>query len=183
MTLLKLQLNSVRSNHLPEIVQLDQLCLGGLWTLENYHWELDNPSSVLVGLFGDDPQQVIGFASAWCILEEFHITLLMVHPDFQGKGLGQLLLYALLQSAVDQQLERATLEVKESNTGAIALYEKFGFQLAGKRPKYYQQTGEDALIFWLNGLHHPEFSEHLIFWKKEIRSKLEQSHLSWEILL
>jgi ribosomal-protein-alanine N-acetyltransferase len=61
---------------------------------------------------------------------------------------------------------------------AISLYQKFGFQEAGRRRGYYEDTGEDALIFWRGGLHHPEFEEDLAKWEGEIRDRLQRL-VSW----
>ncbi|MGL5034247.1 MAG: ribosomal protein S18-alanine N-acetyltransferase [Microcystaceae cyanobacterium] len=138
---------------LPVLVKLDQLCLGGMWTEQGYQSELDNPHSHLSVLTKDLAQtQVIGGGAFWSVLEEAHITLLMVAPDYRGRGLGSLLLAELLKQAIALNLERATLEVKASNQTAIALYQKYGFKVAGTRKNYYQKTGEDALILWQNGL-------------------------------
>jgi len=123
-------------------------------------------------------QTLIGLGCLWAILEEAHITILAIDPRFQGRGLGQALLWALLKSACDRQLERATLEVRSSNLTAISLYQKFGFQEAGRRRGYYEDTGEDALIFWRGGLHHPEFEEDLAKWEGEIRDRLQRL-VSW----
>ena len=87
----------------------------------------------------------------WQILEEAHITLLAIDPPFRNQGLGKYLLSALLDTACQQQLERATLEVRASNLAAIHLYQQFGFQIAGRRKRYYPDQ-EDALILWLNRL-------------------------------
>lgn len=115
----------------------------------------------------------------WSIVEEAHVTIMAVHPDFQGQGLGQLILLGLLRDAWLRGLERATLEVRESNTAAIALYEKFGFTTAGRRKKYYQATGEDALIMWRKGLDHPQFPEQLEQWEKMIGDRLARNQWSW----
>jgi ribosomal-protein-alanine N-acetyltransferase len=168
------------SEKLPEIVELDQLCLGGLWTLDGYQRELDNPKSGFLSLSSRaeqlDTPELIGCGCFWSILEEAHITLLMIHPDYRRRGLGNLLLYRLLKQAASQGLERATLEVKDSNTKAIYLYKKFGFKLAGKRKKYYQKTGEDALIFWRNDLAKPSFLESLTHWQRQIQSQLSEQN-------
>ncbi|MBF2019846.1 MAG: ribosomal protein S18-alanine N-acetyltransferase [Hydrococcus sp. C42_A2020_068] len=121
-------------------------------------------------------ESIIGFGCFWAILEEAHITLLMIHPDYQGQGLGQLLLYALLKDACKRKLERATLEVRVSNQVAIFLYKKFGFKVAGRRKNYYQKTGEDALILWRGDLHRPEFSKELEIWHERISTRLAQNH-------
>lgn len=172
MTCLKLQLKPLSSNQLEQAVALDQLCFGGLWTLEGYQREIANPNSTLLILTipnaeSFDQEQIIGLGCYWAILEEAHITMLAVHPDFQGQGLGKLLIYHLLESAYQRQLERATLEVKATNEVALGLYTKFGFKIAGRRKGYYQDTGEDALILWRNDLAKPEFPEKLAQWQRE----------------
>ncbi|ACK70928.1 ribosomal-protein-alanine acetyltransferase [Gloeothece citriformis PCC 7424] len=177
MGLVKLKLQAAKIEHLPQIVELDQLCLGGLWTLEGYGRELESPNSSLFVLSVVDsntptPEKLIGCGCFWAILEEAHITLLGIHPDYQGRGLGQLLLSALLEDAVKRQLERATLEVRESNQVALSVYQKFGFKTAGRRKKYYQQTGEDALILWRGDLHYPSFQKELEIWQEQINHKL-----------
>ena len=118
---------------------------------------------------------IIGCGCFWRILEEAHITLLMINPSYQSQGLGQLLLYSLLKNAVSSHLEHATLEVCASNKSAIGLYEKFGFKIAGRRKKYYKKTGEDALIFWKSDLNSPVFQQELSSWKKLINKRLINS--------
>ncbi|MGF1494977.1 MAG: ribosomal protein S18-alanine N-acetyltransferase [Microcoleaceae cyanobacterium] len=171
-----LELRPLTPEQLTAAVQLDQACLGGLWTLEGYRRELESPNSDLMTWFDHQNQSVIGLGCLWAILEEAHITVLAVHPDYQGRGLGQALLYALLKSAKQRQLERATLEVRASNQVALTLYEKFGFRLAGRRKRYYQNPQEDALILWRNDLHHPEFDTILANWLQQIRDRLSQAH-------
>lgn len=141
-------------DELPALVALDRQCLGGLWTLAGYQREWQSPNSVLLRC-SHPVDGVIGSGVFWQILEEAHITLLMVHPNHQGQGLGAWLLATLLAQAVTRQLERATLEVRISNQPALHLYEKFGFQIAGRRKKYYPDTQEDVLILWRNHLQSP----------------------------
>jgi ribosomal-protein-alanine N-acetyltransferase len=121
--------------------------------------------------------QIVGIACFWAIVEEAHITLLGIIPEYQRQGLGQLLLYVLLQQAVERKLERATLEVRASNQAAINLYEKFGFRIAGRRKKYYPQTGEDALILWRGGLSQPEFQTDLVNWEEKISNRLATDYI------
>ena len=145
---------------LPVVVELDRLCLGGLWNLEGYQRELSSPNSELIiasVVQSPTKETIIGAGCLWAIVEEAHITLLMVHPNFRGHGIGGLLLYQLLNQAVDRGLERATLEVKASNHIAQSLYCKFGFKRAGSRKGYYKKSGEDALILWRGDLQTPEF--------------------------
>ncbi|MEB3336839.1 MAG: ribosomal protein S18-alanine N-acetyltransferase [Leptolyngbyaceae bacterium] len=156
---------------LPAVLDLDQLCLGGLWTLEGYQRELASPNSDLLVL--SSPEALIGLGCLWAILEEAHITILGIRPDYQGQGLGQALFLALLVSAQKRGLERATLEVRASNQAALALYQKFGLREAGRRRHYYPDTGEDALILWRSGLQAPQFEQALETWHQQIYGRLQ----------
>jgi ribosomal-protein-alanine N-acetyltransferase len=198
-----IEIKHLALEHLPAAVELDQLCFGGIWTLEGYRRELESSNSDLLGLWergsggagergsrgagergsGGEEEikedlaslsspSLIGIGCLWSILEEAHITILAIHPDYQGQGFGQALLYALLKSAHQQKLEWATLEVRSSNLVAISLYQKFGFQEAGRRRGYYQDSGEDALILWRGSLQKPEFKQDLARWEHEIRDRV-----------
>lgn len=175
----RLILNTPHCNQLTQLVELDRLCLGGLWTKTGYRQELDSPNSNLL-VISVESGSIIGCGCFWRILQEAHITLLMIHPDYRGQGLGQLLLYSLLKEAVNYSLEHATLEVRISNQSALAVYQKFGFQALGIRKGYYQNTGEDALILWRGDLDHPQFREDLFRWWSYISARLSQHN--WQLL-
>ena len=177
MTFAELCLQPLTADQLAAAVALDRRCLGGLWSLEGYQRELQSPNSDLLGLcLGAEPQPpLIGLGCFWAILEEAHITLLAVHPDYQRQGLGQRLLLTLLRRAAARGLERSTLEVRERNQVALDLYAKFGFQVAGRRRGYYQMTQEDALILWRSGLQQPAFAQELAVWQAESDRRLRDS--------
>lgn len=168
-------LNRLTAEKLNAVVELDRLCFGGLWTLEGYQREVDSSHSDLFGLFLPFSSLLVGFGCLWSIVDEAHITILAVHPQHQSRGLGQAILVALLWSANRRGLERASLEVRASNKSAIALYQKFGFKTAGRRRKYYQDTGEDALILWRGDLQEPEFIDTLATWQQEASDRIFRS--------
>ncbi|NET88217.1 MAG: ribosomal protein S18-alanine N-acetyltransferase [Kamptonema sp. SIO1D9] len=188
MTLAKLKLLHLTPERLPAVVELDKLCLGGLWTLAGYERELASPNSELLVISipaiaqatHDQGEQIVGIGCYWQILEEAHLTILAVHPDYQGQGFGKMLLRALLADAVKRGLERATLEVKASNTVALSLYKKFGFREAGRRRGYYQSTNGDALILWRGGLAYPEFAVELAQWQQEIEDYLKSNNWHYQ---
>lgn len=136
---------------LPRFLELDNQCLGGMWTLAGYEREWESPNSFLLGISLSPGNDLAAMGAFWQILEEAHITLLAVGNLYRQRGLGKLVLQSLLEEAYQRQLERATLEVRASNTIAINLYSQFGFEEAGRRKRYYPDR-EDALILWLNGL-------------------------------
>ncbi len=165
---------------LPQVQALDETCLGGLWSLDAYRKEIAAPNSCLLALLGNG-EVVLGYGCLWSILDEGHITILAVHPDVQGNGLGSYLLWGLLDAARRWGLAWATLEVRESNAPAIALYERFGFTLVGRRPRYYATTGEDALIYWRQGLQTPEVGERLVRERERIGDRLRST--GWQLAI
>jgi ribosomal-protein-alanine N-acetyltransferase len=148
-----LALFTPKESDLPAFAELDRLCLGGMWSLDGYRREWESAKGFLLGLRNGDGLR--GVAAFWQILEEAHITLLMVHPQYRSRGWGRLLLLTLLAEARLRRSERATLEVRASNQKAFDLYFNLGFRLAGTRKGYYDNPVEDAHILWLNGLQTP----------------------------
>jgi [ribosomal protein S18]-alanine N-acetyltransferase len=169
-----LQLKALQPNQLEAVVELDRRCLGGMWTIDGYRRELDSPNSDLL-ILQSESSQILGVGCVWAILEEAHITMLAIDPQFQRQGLGLALLHSLLGSARQRGLEWATLEVRVSNTGAIALYERFGFESVGERKRYYQNPEENALILWRKGLQRDEFEQQWLEWQQEISDRLRES--------
>ena len=92
-------------------------------------------------------RQIVAFCACWLIDGELHINTLAVDSDMRRRGIGRLLVQHVLdESAVN----RATLEVRRSNTAARRLYEGLGFSTTAIRKRYYSNPDEDALILWLN---------------------------------
>lgn len=181
-----LEIARLSPESLAAVAELDQRCLGGIWSLENYRREMESPNSDLLVLSilpgtsetannSSSCDLLIGVGCLWSILEEAHITLLAIDPKYQGKGLGQVMLYQLLVCAWQRHLEWATLEVRASNQRAINLYRKFGFQDVGRRRRYYQDNGEDALILWHHGIARPSFETCLAEWKQLVCDRLANS--------
>ncbi len=107
---------------------------------------------------GADSDEVWGYAGFWMMLDEAHISTLAVRHDMRQRGLGQCLLLGLLDEARNLEADRATLEVRISNSAAQALYAKYGFEEVCRRKGYYPDNGEDALL-----LTTPDFSS-VAFW-------------------
>jgi len=89
---------------------------------------------------------VVGYAGFWVMVDEAHISTLATHPQWRRQGVAELLLVAMSERAAEIGLCAITLEVRVSNLSAQALYQKYGFQVVGRRPQYYSDNREDALI-------------------------------------
>lgn len=95
---------------------------------------------------------LIGFAGFWLIADEIHVSTIASHPNWRGRGLGELLLLNLLFESYKLPANMVTLEVRRSNVVAQALYRKYQFAEVGTRPRYYRDTGEDALLMTMASL-------------------------------
>ena len=117
------------------------------WSIDAFQKEMtENALAEYIVL--EFENQIIGFGGMWLIMDEIHITNIAVAPAFRGKGYSKVLVAALVEFGQTEGFKHMTLEVRVSNHTAIGLYEKFGFVSVGKRPKYYIDTGEDALVMW-----------------------------------
>jgi len=88
----------------------------------------------------------------WFIVDEAHIATIAVHPDFRRRGIGEQVLLHALMAVQDEGARRAFLEVRAGNAAAQAMYVKYGFIVDGRRPKYYRDNDEDAILMSLEGL-------------------------------
>jgi ribosomal-protein-alanine N-acetyltransferase len=98
-------------------------------------------------LVAEEAGEIIGFAGAWIVLDEAHITNIAVTQSCRGRGIGRALTKALLQYAANLGVVYATLEVRKSNETAKRLYQSLGFEYVGVRKRYYEDNGEDALLY------------------------------------
>lgn len=129
------------------MAELDRLCFAHPWSESAFTEEISK-NQLAYYLVAQLEEEVIGYAGLWTILEEGHITNVAVHPSHRHKGLGRLLLTKLMEVWEPQGISAFTLEVRPSNEAAIGLYQNLGFQVMGRRPGYYEDNGEDALILW-----------------------------------
>jgi [ribosomal protein S18]-alanine N-acetyltransferase len=148
-------LEPMERRHVSEVVRIEQACFPSHWPESAFHNELANRCARYLVAKSDG--RCIGFAGMWVIMDEAHITTLGVLPEFRRNKIGERLLVGLLEIARSLGARRATLEVRTSNEAAIRLYEKYGFVTAALRRKYYPDTGEDALVMWVNDLWSPDF--------------------------
>ena len=136
---------------LDAIVALEAQAFTNPWPRETLAWELGNSDVTRIYLLRSDAGAVVAFCVSWVVFEELHINTLAVAPDERRKGLATLLLQRVLAEALKEGARKATLEVRASNTAALALYERLGFRVTSTRPRYYTNPDEDALILWLEG--------------------------------
>ena len=106
---------------------------------------------------------------------EAHISTIAMQPNWRRRGIGELLLAAMLDRATELEADMATLEVRVSNVTAQNLYHKYGFRQVGLRPRYYRDSNEDALIMSTERLTSANFQSHFQQLKRALWGRLTRS--------
>ncbi|HEX5824883.1 MAG TPA: ribosomal protein S18-alanine N-acetyltransferase [Candidatus Limnocylindrales bacterium] len=142
---LKLLIEPMRLEDLDAVQQIEQASFSTPWPSNAYRSELltNRLASYLVARIDG---RIVGYGGMWLMVDEAHITTFAVHPGWRRQRIGERLLVAFLDLALDRRAREATLEVRLSNLAARRLYEKYGFRPVGLRPRYYSDNNEDALI-------------------------------------
>jgi ribosomal-protein-alanine N-acetyltransferase len=135
----------MRIEDVPAVHEIERLSFRTPWPSYAFEQELrgNRLARYVVARAGD---AVVGFAGIWLMVDDAHITTFSVHPEWRRQGIGRQLLLSLVELSIAIGARRMTLEVRASNEAAQALYRSFGFEGAGRRPRYYSDDGEDALV-------------------------------------
>ena len=130
--------------HVPQIAELEKECFSGPWSETSIASELQNPLSLW--LVAIDGSQVAGYIGSQTVMDEADMMNLAVKPEYRRMGVAENLICQLISRLKENNVTCLTLEVRASNAPAISLYTKLNFVEAGRRPGYYHNPKEDALI-------------------------------------
>ena len=162
---LKMEKNDIDDvYHLEEIVYPNHH-----WSKESFYNELANNLAVYYCIKNED-NILAGYIGMWKILEEAHITTLVVHPEYRCLGLAKELILKTIKHCYKNMIKYITLEVRESNEAAIKLYEKFLFESIGMRKHYYQDNNENAIIMFTQNIWYDKFKNNYIKIRDEIKN-------------
>lgn len=154
---------------IPAVGEIDQLSFNPPWAARSYAFEITESTyshmCVLEVVQGDEDAEkgsflrrlrrgfsapnelnghIVGYGGLWSIAGEGHISTIATHPDYRGRGWGEILLVGMLEKAIVLNSDYIVLEVRVSNTVAQNLYKKYDFEIQGVKPRYYAKDGEDA---------------------------------------
>jgi ribosomal-protein-alanine N-acetyltransferase len=142
-----LTIRPMRREDLSAVVELERLSFTLPWSENAFRYELENPASRAWVVEKDG--QVVASLVLWLVLDEAHIATVAVHPDHRRQGIARALLLHALRAAWNEGARQAFLEVRLSNLAAQELYRQLGFEISGRRPRYYHDNHEDALLMTL----------------------------------
>ncbi len=140
-------IREMKIEDLEEIMEIENLSFSITWSKESFVYELEK-NSVAKYFVATIKDCVVGYVGLWKIMDEAHITNIAVHPHYRNKKIGEGLVMKILEDCDAEKITKLTLEVRESNTVALKLYGKMGFQPEGIRKAYYRDNKENAIIMW-----------------------------------
>lgn len=129
---------------IPQIVEMEKAYFSDPWSSFAFQSELKNPFSVWI--VAVDQGKVAGYVGSQTVIDSSDMMNIAVAESYRRQGVAQMLIEKLIDELKERQSMYLLLEVRVSNTPAISLYEKMGFQQIGLRPKYYHNPREDAYI-------------------------------------
>ena len=136
------------SEHLDQVARIEQLCFSDPWSRRMLSEHLENEcAATLVAITPDGT--VLGYAGLLVVLDEGYITNVAVCPEYRRQGIAGELLGVFRRFAEGNNLAFLTLEVRESNAPARALYSKYGYTEVGVRKNYYDHPKENAILMTL----------------------------------
>lgn len=186
-TLLRTRLRPMCADDIPQVADIERESFPSMWPQTAYRRELDNRIAryfVVTRVDGEDepptPQphgfwgtirrivrsdvprpdeHLLGFIGLWLVAGEAHVVTVAVRGTHRRAGIGERLLIAGIETAIEHGQEVVTLEVRASNETARRLYEKYGFEKVGIRRRYYTDNNEDAVMMTTPDIHRQEFTE------------------------
>ena len=136
---------------IPAVLELDKLSFALPWPERSFRFELtENPAS-RCWVFESDGK-IVGMIVSWLLVDEAHVATIATHPDHRRQGIARKLLTYTLRYMSREGAVTSFLEVRESNTAARDMYREFGYEVVGRRKRYYKDTDEDAILMTLDGL-------------------------------
>lgn len=139
-----MEIRKMSQHDLEQIANLEKMCFSDPWSVPMLEPELTNPLSYWFVAVQNG--QLIGYVGSQAVMDAADMMNIAVHPAYRRQGIAELLVNALISELQALAVQSLALEVRVSNTPAIQLYKKLGFEKIGLRPGYYRNPKEDAYI-------------------------------------
>ena len=143
---MKVIIRKMKVEDVPSVTEIDRVSFSLPWPEHAFRYEVTDNRVARCFVAEAENKQIVAAIVSWLILDELHIATIATHPDFRRQGIGASLLAEAFKDAAESGGHRAFLEVRAGNSAAQAMYRKFGFKNTGRRPKYYKDNGEDAIL-------------------------------------
>ena len=139
-----MRLEKMTDAHVSQVAQLEKICFSDPWSEKSIEAELSCRLSLWLVALEED--KVVGYVGSQTVIDQTDMMNIAVHPEYRRQGIAEKLIAALVDELKAKGSLGLMLEVRASNLPAVSLYEKLGFAQVGRRPNYYRNPKEDALI-------------------------------------
>ncbi len=182
------RVESMKWDDVPEVMSIERQSFTLPWSDYTYQHEIleNNHSHYFVARYangraggrgnwlkrlfqGARQAPVIGYGGFWLVVDEAHISTIASSVEWRGRGIGELMLLAMVERSIELGAVMVTLEVRVSNTVAQNLYRKYGFVVVGRRPRYYRDNDEDADLMTVDQIQSEAYRAKL----RDLRAELE----------
>lgn len=136
-----MHIDKLKNEYINAVYEIECACFKSPWSIDDLRAQLDKPTSHFIVAISDN--RVVGYIGLQIFSGEGYVTNVAVLPEYRRQGIAR----ALIHESLKNDMEFLTLEVRVSNTPAIKLYESMGFIEVGRRPKFYREPVEDALLY------------------------------------
>jgi ribosomal-protein-alanine N-acetyltransferase len=154
----EVELVAMRRRHLRQVLRIESQVYPRPWSAALFLQEMTRKTD-RVYLVARWDGQVIGYGGIMLAPPEAHVTTIAVDPAWHRNHIGTKLMLGLIDAALARGARSVSLEVRKSNLGAQKMYERFGFRPVGVRRGYYVETGEDAIVMWVEGVDQPRYRD------------------------
>ena len=133
-----------------QVAEIERQIFSIPWSEKAFKDSMESDNTIYI--VAKEDNNVAGYAGMYLSFEEGNITNVAVNPSSRRKGIGEKIVRDILNRAYEKGVRDVFLEVRETNSAAIALYEKIGFKEEGIRKNFYEKPKENALIMWKHNL-------------------------------
>jgi [ribosomal protein S18]-alanine N-acetyltransferase len=141
----------MREPDLPLVREIERLSFSNPWSDTTFRGEIQNTAVSFPMVVVRRPgEEVVGYIIYWQIRDDVQVNNIAVHPECRGLGLGEAMMRYAIAKSREAGATFVTLEVRQSNTPALTLYQKLGFEVMGVRKNYYTKPDEDAYVMALD---------------------------------
>lgn len=202
---LPLDIEPMRVEDIPAVLEIERDSFSAPWSARAYEYELHyndlahyfvarwkgaaggmvaarssrNPLEWFGSIFHPTAPQpepgIVGYVGFWLMAGEAHISTIAVSPKFRGRNIGELILVAAMDRAIELHATEATLEVRVSNIVAQELYLKYGYSKVGMRKGYYTDNNEDAFIMTTPPFTAPDYQRKFQLLKEGLMLRMREA--------
>lgn len=139
-----MKIEKLSKKHLDDVWEIEKICFSSPWSREDLEKQINIESSHFLVAVEDG--RAVGYMGLQIFSDEGYVTNVAVLPQYRQRGIAAM----LIKEQMKNQMDFITLEVRQSNTPAINLYTKMGFENVGVRPNFYSNPTENAIIMTRN---------------------------------